>query len=180
MKRHTPLLVIMLLVFLLSSCFKANLPLFPNQYKDEFPAQTHTGLNTAGFYLNGKQWIAHQEYIWAVDKPFKLIEAKYSNKTLFIKIDKNLANKSSEIFEINIKSPLVSQGSNIFLKRNTLSTASFLEDKCLLFDSGEGNINITFLDSSNHIVSGTFNVTFLMQGCDTMKITDGRFDIKYD
>ena len=42
-----------------------------------------------------------------------------------------------------------------------------------------GKITITRLDQSAKIISGTFNCTIIETGCDTLKITEGRFDIKY-
>ncbi len=42
----------------------------------------------------------------------------------------------------------------------------------------EGNCKLTKLDLANKIVSGTFAFTLAKLGCDTIKITDGRFDMK--
>ena len=42
-----------------------------------------------------------------------------------------------------------------------------------------GNLTITKADSVLKIISGTFNFDLPTDFCDTLKITDGRFDIKY-
>ena len=42
-----------------------------------------------------------------------------------------------------------------------------------------GGGQITKLDITNHIISGTFNFKFKTLQCDTVFITDGRFDIKF-
>ena len=42
-----------------------------------------------------------------------------------------------------------------------------------------GKIFITKLDQITKIISGTFYCTIKQNGCDTLKITDGRFDLKY-
>jgi hypothetical protein len=42
-----------------------------------------------------------------------------------------------------------------------------------------GAITIVKLDKVNHIISGTFNATLIKPDCDTVKITEGRFDMKY-
>ena len=43
----------------------------------------------------------------------------------------------------------------------------------------EGKLTVTKLDTVAHIISGTFSCSILHTGCDTLKITDGRFDFKY-
>ena len=67
-----------------------------------------------------------------------------------------------------------------------------LED--VLFDWGEGDnircryepentlsgtLTITYFDEEEYIVSGTFEFTTATEGCDTIRVTDGRFDIPY-
>ena len=42
-----------------------------------------------------------------------------------------------------------------------------------------GELIITKLDKNAGIISGTFNATLYKPGCDTLKITDGRFDMKF-
>lgn len=42
-----------------------------------------------------------------------------------------------------------------------------------------GAILITKLDTTNKIVSGFFNAVFPIPGCDTLKITEGRFDYQF-
>ena len=42
-----------------------------------------------------------------------------------------------------------------------------------------GKLTITKLDQSAKIIAGTFYCTIKQTGCDTLKITDGRFDLKY-
>ena len=43
----------------------------------------------------------------------------------------------------------------------------------------EGKLTVTKLDTVAHIISGTFSCSILHTRCDTLKITDGRFDFKY-
>ncbi len=42
-----------------------------------------------------------------------------------------------------------------------------------------GKLTISKLDQTAKIISGTFHCTIYQTGCDTLKITDGRFDLKY-
>jgi len=42
-----------------------------------------------------------------------------------------------------------------------------------------GTLKITKLDTTNHIIAGTFEFTVWTEECDTIRVTDGRFDINY-
>lgn len=42
-----------------------------------------------------------------------------------------------------------------------------------------GNINFSRIDKTNFIVSGIFEFSTVSGTCDTVQITEGRFDIKY-
>lgn len=44
---------------------------------------------------------------------------------------------------------------------------------------GKGRINFSKIDTVNKILSGLFECTIPFPGCDTIKITEGRFDFKY-
>ena len=46
-------------------------------------------------------------------------------------------------------------------------------------DLVEGTLTITHFDSINYIVAGTFEFTTTTEGCDTIRVTNGRFDIPY-
>lgn len=54
-------------------------------------------------------------------------------------------------------------------------------DECDFFEENtiSGILTITKFDKVNYIISGTFEFTTALNGCDTLRITDGRFDIKY-
>ena len=42
-----------------------------------------------------------------------------------------------------------------------------------------GTLTITHFDDEEYIISGTFEFTTATEGCDTIRVTDGRFDIPY-
>ena len=58
-----------------------------------------------------------------------------------------------------------------------IPNCGFLFNDPNLFISG--NINITRFDLSAGIISGTFAFKCKKNGCDTLNITDGRFDWKF-
>jgi hypothetical protein len=43
----------------------------------------------------------------------------------------------------------------------------------------QGKVELTKLDMQTRIISGRFVCTIYQTGCDTLKITDGRFDLKF-
>jgi Family of unknown function (DUF6252) len=43
----------------------------------------------------------------------------------------------------------------------------------------DGQLIVTKLDKPNRIVSGLFEFTTVVPGCDTIKVTDGRFDLTH-
>ena len=42
-----------------------------------------------------------------------------------------------------------------------------------------GTLTITHFDNVEYIISGTFEFVTATEGCDTVRVTDGRFDIPY-
>jgi hypothetical protein len=46
-------------------------------------------------------------------------------------------------------------------------------------DTYEGTLTFSKIDRINYIISGTFEFSTVTQGCDTIRITEGRFDMQY-
>ncbi|MFH6985926.1 hypothetical protein [Marinoscillum luteum] len=46
-------------------------------------------------------------------------------------------------------------------------------------DTYEGSLTFSRIDRTNFIISGTFEFSTVTADCDTVKITDGRFDMQY-
>jgi hypothetical protein len=42
-----------------------------------------------------------------------------------------------------------------------------------------GTLTITKFDQSSFMISGLFEFTQALDECDTMRVTDGRFDVKF-
>ena len=57
------------------------------------------------------------------------------------------------------------------------STTRLIDTSSNFFSSGK--LIISKLDQTAKIISGTFYSTIKQSGCDTLKITEGRFDLKY-
>jgi hypothetical protein len=46
-------------------------------------------------------------------------------------------------------------------------------------DTFEGKLTFSKIDRINYIISGTFEFSTVTQGCDTIRISDGRFDMQF-
>lgn len=92
-----------------------------------------------------------------------------------------------EYFGIGIKDSLnfVSIPSNLPMNKYSISNSRFSTNTCDMsfYDTTvfrSGKLTITRLDKVNRIISGTFNTTLFEPSCgDTIRITDGRFDMKF-
>jgi hypothetical protein len=173
--------LIYLLVFSLGfiSCKKNSI--------DELPPATQTGANTFGASVNGKLWGPSSSPIGGAAK----LEARYVLNDLIINA-RNLGSTPTESeFEIYIKDL---NGPGVYpLNQNTLPypyhTASYGYyvsrrfnpiNEWITSSQFTGVVNITLDDSVNHIISGTFQFDALnmYSSPDTLRVRDGRFDIK--
>lgn len=46
-------------------------------------------------------------------------------------------------------------------------------------DTYEGSMTITNFDETNYIISGTFEFSTVVEGCETINITEGHSDVQY-
>ena len=163
------------------SCFFASCK---KEREDTLPPATQTGAGTFGCKINGKVFIAkgssgtgtpnpHIQYdIDLIGQPYLSIEAKRYEGTN--------VNGSALLFFLNVNR----LGSYLIPSnfKYSVGWSSFISG------CGVGNLDtsvtawggvITRLDITNRIISGTFDFKALKPGCDTVRVTDGRFDIKF-
>lgn len=178
-------------LFILTSCIclaackkHHNQPKADNPYG--LPNATQSGKNTLGFLLNGEPWTP-KGYNGTANLSIDFDErinngivgivsyrtVSASDKTQFILgIDDSLNFKSAP-FSLSIS--ISSAGGLSF---STKTYCDILHTDATVYQTG--NINITRLDRSARIISGTFEGVLFKQTCgDTLKITNGRFDMKY-
>lgn len=68
---------------------------------------------------------------------------------------------------------------NVFGYFDTDSTCLGTTFSLIRYSAISGTIQLSKLDRSQKIVSGTFSCAFQIPNCDTVKVTEGRFDIQY-
>ena len=152
----------------------------PYDDSTKLPPITQNGANTFGFILNGKVWRPHGI------ETTPTTNASYFNGGLSIQ-----ANKS-------FKSPFIFQSMTFHLIVHGIDTGYYLLQNwnhgpginysdyaslCEYFTDSvfPAHVHLTRLDTVNRIVSGTFYMKLKPQAatCDTVNITNGRFDIKF-
>ncbi len=184
--KYQSLLIIIALFFLLgSSCKKDKLV---NEI-DKLPPATQTGANTFGCLVNGKAWIAqNMDCSIICDDPFKVsYDGSYggiigitgdwlnSSKNIEQRIDILVDSSNYKLLhQISIANP---HHSARYLDYKNLSCGSYdhYVDTNVIHS---GSVLITKYDLQNGIISGTFDITLTKLGCETISITNGRFDKK--
>ena len=166
---------------------------------NSLPPETQTGAGTFACKINGVVWkYKNPNYEFLSTKPVTSWEFDPSsnNGNLYIGAVRYLDGiNETDLLEINSDSLITfkeREANNIgkyhFGMRFTIydpkngqcaeySTTRIIDNTINFYSSGK--LNITKLDQTARILSGTFNATIKQMNCDTLKITEGRFDLKY-
>ncbi len=142
---------------------------------DPLPPATTAGLNTLGCYVNGNVFKANLN-----GHPFTF-EGTWSRGRLLLQTwTYGPGSSTKPVSSVTITTEeCFSEG--VFTKQNKAYVAYF--DSACNYNPASviaGELTITKLDQAKRIISGTFWQTlYLGNGCDTLKITDGRFDLHF-
>ena len=184
MKKHCVLWFLLLAIFsLYVSCKKSNENFSTQQ--DILPPVTQIGANTFGCLVNGKIYIPRGYRGNGTPNP-NIIYSLGLNGLPYLQIDAGQFEKNNQVasFVMNIDS-LTSVGVySIYTTKKQVGFGSALFPNCgtLPADTVQfktGLINVTSYNLSNRIIAGTFNFKIKPYNCDTLFITEGRFDIKF-
>jgi hypothetical protein len=167
----------------------------PNYCQTELPCPTETGKNTFGCYINGAAWVADiAPYV--LDPTAHKTQADYdeighgTDNDSYLSISASRINDTTSGFMRLYIRPLIKVGEikngnavrvdgTAFIEKtdkgNPLSTLWF--DLDTLFDY---KIEITHLDTIKNIVAGRFSFIGTTASKDTVKVTEGRFDLIYN
>ena len=152
---------------------------------DQLPPATQTGANTFGCLVNGQVYIPQGNT--GTSNFSVLYEPGPMGANL--NIQTYSINKNRRQF-VNLSCGPVTQSRayslNIPVVEGTASyTDTSLPSPCSAYIGNmppvyrKGRLTITRLDNNAGIIAGTFEVTFAVPGCDTLKITQGRFDARF-
>ncbi len=170
MKRFSYIVVLVLLTGF-ESC---NDIIDPKTELEKLPPATQEGKSTFGCLVNGKAWVTRT----TTDA-----SSFYQSGVLQVSADIDETNREQHIDLIVVNG--LTQGTVYDLTNNTKSKAKFswVLPIGICFYEGEdtltGQLTIKRLDQINLIISGLFEFITITSGCDTIKVTDGRFDLLY-
>jgi Family of unknown function (DUF6252) len=149
--------------------------------EEQLPPATQTGANTFGCLVNGKAWTprgnngtANFAASYCCSSDGGILNIRVYRIVTSDNIYQNLTLGCSPI-----SAPGTYDFSNV--SQTALSWNDRQQSTCYLSnrDAGtycRGQLRVTRLDVQTGIVAGTFDFTLAKPGCDTIKVTQGRFD----
>lgn len=155
----------------------------------KLPPATQTGQNTFGCLVNGKAWVAQNKDCFPYcDPSFKLFyDSEFNGNIRIQAIFKDSKKNIDQYFGLGVDSTNVKK---FFIYSQYQRHMGFtyedtnMENNCNIFKTldssitADGTLFITRYDLQSGIISGTFEFTLAKPGCDSIKITHGRFDKK--
>ena len=176
-----PLAALLFFCFCFAQCHKDKTPAPDNPYG--LPNATQEGKNTLGFLLNGVPWTPkgfNGTANLSID-----FDPGFNDGTVGIAAYR-ITGEIDQAFGIGVADSLnaFSYPKTIKLSNTSLGRVRFRKDLYTIFSTDatfvDGNLVITKLDRISRIISGTFNAILFEQGQgDTIRITNGRFDMRY-
>ncbi len=176
MKKIVPFL---LLIILFASCKKD---------VRELPPATQTGANTFGAKVNGSFWVPQGFgpipandilQVRMAGNDLRIDAQNFSsspNETEFILTVKGITGPGTYLLNKLVTHPTSDESYAYYVKRNFTP-----KNEWLTSDENTGSVTITFLDTVNRIVSGTFqfNMLNIYNAPEPLSVTEGRFDVKW-
>ena len=138
---------------------------------DQLPPPTQSGKYTFGCLVNGEVMIPNNtNYMSAVYQGGgiqiggRMEINSISNRVTLIAIDPIQTNQTYSLTD-----------KALFIKRIEDNTSCYYDYE----NTFDGWIKFSKIDRTNYIVSGTFEYSTVNEDCDTIRVTDGRFDLPY-
>ncbi|MEQ8241465.1 MAG: DUF6252 family protein [Cyclobacteriaceae bacterium] len=143
---------------------------------EKLPPLTTTGENTFGCLVNGKAFVV---------KNTSNITAFYQQKLLFVSagIDRNGIDEgvSFTVYETESETNTFNLSDTLNISCSYSDFSNYPDSYCQYEKENiiNGEFNINSFDAENYIISGTFEFNAALYKCDTIRVTDGRFDLQY-
>jgi len=184
--KHIIYLLLLVIVTGFTQCCKEK-PTSNNTDTPGLPPATQTGANTFGCLLNGEPWMPQGNNGSGNNLSIDF-DPGFNNGVFGIAAYKAvLGMPNTQGIGIGVKDSLnnLNFPKTFTFSRTSLFRASADKDvSCMLLSvdlntSSTGELTISKLDRQNRIIAGRFNFTLHQNGCDTLKVTNGRFDMKF-
>ena len=169
-------------LLLLTQCSKCKNDPTPADPASQLPPATQTGANTLGCLLNGQPWTpqgnngSSNYSVFYDQNPYGVLDLR----------SYRYQQKPTDNFQYLLLAARNLQGIKSYDLRNITECRVGWYDRLTKcdFNSDEpgtyckGTLTFTRLDLQAGIISGTFAFTLAKPGCDTVRVTQGRFDKK--
>ncbi len=173
------------LLLIVSALFQTQCSLFDLNNNDQPPVEnqldllpppTQQGKFTFGCLVNDTAW---------VPRTTSRMAAHYQEGILSILGEVNEKGREQNMQMVVVDTALLT---NVAYDLTTFPNASayfnwIIEGKGICWyepqNTLSGTLTLTYFDKFNYIVSGVFEFTIASKGCDTIRVTDGRFDMRY-
>ena len=172
--RNTQSRILIILLFSCIACKKHKQPEADNPYG--LPNATEEGKRTFACRINGQNFVAFNDN--------DHLAATLNSDTLIIGGRPKSSSFQTILLQLNAK---IIEGNAYAMNKATGEGKYFSDSLCtgLLgniysFDALSGSIQVTKFDPLHKILSGEFNLLIPVANCDTLNITDGRFDVRYN
>jgi hypothetical protein len=195
--RLSSLALLLVLGSTFNACKKTNKTLADNAYG--LPNATETGANIFACRVNDSNWIMPNAYLSEIGTSYSgsnnrdslWFFARGASNFTFYSIRFSILGviKTGSEFRLNDTTKTFADADAVFLNCKPSDTYGDHEsltaiDGNILFTKFSGTYNVPDCCSRgnydpNAIISGKFNFTVVFPGCDTIRVTDGRFDINY-
>lgn len=158
---------------------------FTNIKRDELPAITTEGKNTFGCKVNGEVFRNFGSNFYFRDLKVRRNSAALGDFSLHASQTTRMHGGESEITSIDFYSIFTTEGEHPFTEASMYSDPSiFCHPNNNVFErdtASPASLNILRLDTVNFIIAGTFEFVLTHPECpgDTIRITEGRFDVKW-
>jgi hypothetical protein len=137
---------------------------------------------TMGCLINGKLWIASPAALSPNSAPaFTYGDSVFTaagQDTGYYYYDINIR-VSANGAGFSVGTPIAVSGGNYPVILSCITDSSCLGPYNALGNTVSGTVTITKLDTVSHEFAGTFSATIALSPCDTIQITEGRFDQYY-
>lgn len=170
-----------LFVFVCCLCFvqcKKNKNTIPPDNPYGLPNATQEGKGIFACRVNGENWIVKNRMYTlggGVRNDTLSISGSSGGEDYFHRLTLYI----SEVIEANRTYVLNNEHNNILLSANWTPCQGAMGSNVIREYATSGEIRLTKFDSDKKIIAGVFTCKIPIAACDTLNVTDGRFDIRF-
>jgi len=177
--------VLVIMVTIATACKKNNHTITDPNNVPGLPLATQIGANTFGCLVNGVPWVP--QGFGGTNNLSIDYDPRINNGIFSISAENIISQNNFSSIGIGIRDSLnfMKAPLQLNLNNNTVYGIFYSDRNCFItyFDttvSRKGTLILTTYDKTKRVIAGTFDAILFKFGCtDTIRITKGRFDLKF-